>query len=298
MRRALAIASSSVLLAGCGGGGGQGSSPVAAIATPATPTPSPPPVDARLPRDPEAVAAALAADLTALRRVAGAWDGSVRPPRELTLLALHEQRLEHLLVDRPGLRRATLRRLRGDARLDVRDGVRAEVDLAVLSRGWPLDRRLRTARPAPAADLRRFYRRAQRRFGVSPTLLAAVNLVESAFGRLRNDSVAGARGPMQFMPATWRAYGLGGDVHDPRDAILGAAHYLRRSGAPGDEAAALLHYNPSPRYVSAVLRYARRMRRDRSAFRALYAREVFVRAAGGRRRITGPRQARRRVSPR
>ena len=65
---------------------------------------------------------------------------------------------------------------------------------------------------------------------------------------------------MQFMPATWRAYGLGGDVHDPHDAILGAANYLHANGAPARRRGALYHYNPSPLYVDAVLRYARRMR--------------------------------------
>ena len=44
---------------------------------------------------------------------------------------------------------------------------------------------------------------------------------------------AGAQGPMAVLiPATWRAYGMGGDVRDPRDAIMGAADYLRASGAP------------------------------------------------------------------
>ena len=76
-----------------------------------------------------------------------------------------------------------------------------------------------------------------------------MNFVESAFGRLRNRSVSGARGPMQFMPATWAAYGLGGDISDPRDAILGAANYLHANGAPGDEARALYRYNPSSHYV-------------------------------------------------
>ena len=87
-------------------------------------------------------------------------------------------------------------------------------------------------------------------------MLAAVNFVESGFGKLRNDSVAGAQGPMQFMPATWRAYGLGGNVHDAHDAIVGAANYLRANGAPARMRNALYHYNPSPLYVDAVLRYA------------------------------------------
>jgi membrane-bound lytic murein transglycosylase B len=102
-------------------------------------------------------------------------------------------------------------------------------------------------------------------------LLAAVNLVESSFGRLRNNSVAGAQGPMQFMPATWASYGRGGNVHDPRDAILGAARFLRAGGAPADNRSALYRYNPSPLYVTAVSRYARVIRRDLRAFFVLYA---------------------------
>jgi membrane-bound lytic murein transglycosylase B len=93
---------------------------------------------------------------------------------------------------------------------------------------------------------------------------------------------------MQFMPATWAAYGLGGDVHDPRDAILGAANLLHANGSPGDDARALYRYNPSSLYVDAVRRYARRMR-TAAQVRAFWARAVFVRARGGtHRRITGP----------
>ena len=99
----------------------------------------------------------------------------------------------------------------------------------------PVARRHFLTGPAePARALRRYYRRADRRFGVSWQVLAAVNFVESAFGRLRNESTAGAQGPMQFIPSTWRAYGMGGDIHDPHDAILGAANYLHASGARGD----------------------------------------------------------------
>ena len=292
MRRVLATAWAAAWLAGCGGGEEPGSTAATATPSPtatAAPAPTPPPADGALPRDAATVAETLSSDLRELRTIAAEWDGRGETPTALTLHAIREQRLEHLLVRRPELRREVLGRLRGEDRRAVRDGVRAELDLHELSKGWPVKRRFRTQAPRPAAELWRHYRRAHRRFRVSPTLLAAVNLVESQFGRLRNDSVAGAQGPMQFMPATWAAYGLGGDVQDPRDAILGAANYLRASGAPGDEAGALYHYNPSSRYVDAVLRYARRMRRDPAAFEALYAREVFVRAAGGgRRRITGP----------
>ena len=76
---------------------------------------------------------------------------------------------------------------------------------------------------------------------------------------------------MQFMPATWAAYGLGGDIQDPRDAILGAANYLHANGAPGEPRRALFHYNPSQLYVEATSRYARLFARDPLAFYALYA---------------------------
>jgi membrane-bound lytic murein transglycosylase B len=93
---------------------------------------------------------------------------------------------------------------------------------------------------------------------------------------------------MQFMPATWRAYGLGGDIRDPHDAILGAANYLHANGAPRSYRRALLHYNPSTHYVEAVLRFAHRIRRDERAFYAYYAWQVYVRRDGRVRRITGP----------
>ena len=119
-------------------------------------------------------------------------------------------------------------------------------------------------------------------------MLAAINFVESRFGRVRSSSVAGAQGPMQFLPATWRRYGLGGDVHDPHDAILGAANYLRANGAPGDYDSALYAYNHSRLYVDAILRYAGRIRHDRRAYYEYYAWQVFVRTPTGERRLTGP----------
>ena len=88
-----------------------------------------------------------------------------------------------------------------------------------------------------------------------PWRTGAINLVETATGRIRGTSVAGAQGPMQFMPATWAAYGEG-DINDPRDAIRGAARYLTANGAPADMAGALWNYNHSDRYVRAVQHYA------------------------------------------
>ena len=114
------------------------------------------------------------------------------------------------------------------------------------------------------------------------------NYAESKFGRVVSSSSAGAQGPMQFSPSTWAAYGLGGDVHDPHDAILGAANYLHASGAPGNDRVALYHYNPVPAYVDAVMRYARQMTRDPRTFYAYYNWQVFVLTKHGELRLTGP----------
>jgi membrane-bound lytic murein transglycosylase B len=173
-------------------------------------------------------------------------------------------------------------RLAGPAvlRLDAadRDDLLARRDLVRLrARTPPRKTPLRLGPPTPAAKLLAWYREAQRRFGVRWQLLAAVNFIESAFGRAKSASVTGAQGPMQFEPATWRAYGLGGNVHDPHDAILGAAHYLAANGGATDERDALYHYNPSSLYVDAVLHYAHRITHVRYAFAEYYAWTVVKR---------------------
>jgi Transglycosylase SLT domain len=224
----------------------------------------------------------------AQRAAAADWDGRRPVPTELAALALTEQRLVFDLADSKRLRARVIPRISPAERAGVRDEVRAQVDLAKLATGWPVKRDYRTGLAEDATTLWRDYGRGTRRFEVRRSTLAAVNLVESSLNRLRSDSVAGAQGPMQFIAPTWQAYGLGGDVHDPRDAILGAANYLHANGAPDDDAGALHHYNPSDLYVDAVLRYARHMR-TAAAFRVYYARSLFVRGRHGtHRRLTGP----------
>ena len=93
-------------------------------------------------------------------------------------------------------------------------------------------------RPPRHRTLLRSYREAERRFGVDWEYLAAINLVETAFGRIRGTSVAGAQGPMQFIPTTWDIYGAGGDINDAHDAILAAGRLLRANGFARDKAAA------------------------------------------------------------
>lgn len=74
-------------------------------------------------------------------------------------------------------------------------------------------------------QLEPFISASARSYGIDPRILRAVCFIESRF---RNDAVSpkGAGGPMQFMPATARRYGLQ-NPHDPKAAIDAAAHYLR-----------------------------------------------------------------------
>jgi len=193
------------------------------------------------------------------------------------------QKIELRLSDDPALARRVIRLLPAALARDITDDVLGHRELARLTGPRPLSA-FRPGPAAAAAKLRAWYAEGQRRSGVSWQLLAAVNFVESDFGRLRETSVAGAQGPMQFMPSTWTSYGRG-DVHDPQAAILGAARFLRAAGAPEHERSALYRYNPSWAYVDAVERYAGRIRRSVRAFAQYYARPLVVRTPEGYRRL-------------
>jgi membrane-bound lytic murein transglycosylase B len=200
-------------------------------------------------------------------------------------VALAQQRIVLRLSDRPTLSRQVVRLLPSRLARDVTDDVLAHRELAQLTPPQPLSA-FRVGPAAAAAKLRAFYAEAQRRSAIPWQVLAAVNYVESDFGRVRQSSVSGAQGPMQFMPSTWAAYGRG-DVHDPHQAILGAARFLHAAGATIDERAGLHRYNPSWAYVDAIERYAGRIRRDPRAFLVYYARRLIVRTPQGYRRLTG-----------
>jgi soluble lytic murein transglycosylase-like protein len=264
---------------------------VAAAAALALPAAAPPP-NAPLPSGASPVAERLAATTKSLDTAIEIWrtSGTRRPPRELRLWALHQQRLYLALgLARPRGGEAVVQRLPRDLQANARDVLTARRALVRLTP--PTTRPLsafRTGQAERAERLLGYYREAQRRFGVRWQVLAAVNFVETAFGKVRSPSTAGAQGPMQFLPATWRTYGLDGDIHDPHDSILGAANYLRASGAPGNLRRALYAYNHSTLYVDAVLAYARVMRRDLRAFYGFHSWQVFVRTADGYRRITRP----------
>jgi membrane-bound lytic murein transglycosylase B len=248
---------------------------------------APPPPNAPIPREPAALAEKLSSTTHDLRAAVDNWraSGARAVPEDVTLYALYQQRIVILFSERHRLANAVFARLHAPA---VQSEVLARRALGRLSRPRPLSA-FRTGPAEPADRLRGYYLQAQRRFGVAWNVLAAVNYVESAFNKLRNASSAGAQGPMQFIPSTWRAYGLGGNVHDPHDAILGAANYLHANGAPRNNRRALYRYNPSWLYVDAVLRYAALIRADPRAYYVFYSRQVFVRTTRGLVRLTGPR---------
>jgi membrane-bound lytic murein transglycosylase B len=248
--------------------------------------------DEPLPAAPQALGERLRDTEARLAEAVDAWvregdPAQGEPPEAVTLLALDQQRALRQVARRPALERRVLALQPPGRRASAR---RVAGAMRGLFRLTPQSRRarLRTGPPLPAGRLLELYRREQRRYGVGWHVLAAVNLVESAFGRLRNDSVAGAQGPMQFIPSTWAVYGEGGDIHDPADAIRGAANYLAASGARRSYARALFAYNPSPLYVRAVLAYARTMARRPQAFYELYAWQAYMRTKRGEVRLTGP----------
>jgi len=255
--------------------------------------PSLPAPDRPIPREAGRLARELGATSGGLREAVARWRSEGDPargttPRDVTLLALHQQRMYILLGRRRALAGRVLDRLGGSERAEARDIVAARQALERLNQ--PTRRvRFRTGPALPPDVLLAIYRRAERRFRVDWEVLAAINFVETGFNKIRSSSSAGAQGPMQFIPSTWRAYGMGGDIRDPRDAIMGAANYLRASGAPSDYGRALYAYNPSPLYVRAVRRYARRIRSRPYAYYALHSWQIFVRTTRGLTRLTGPR---------
>ena len=158
------------------------------------------------------------------------------------------------------------------SRPDERDDLVARRDLTRLSAASPPQvGGVHVGAALPAGRLLGYYRLAQRRFGIGWQLLAAINFVESDFGRARTTARADAQGPMQFEPATWRAYGLGGKVDNPHDAILGAANLLAANGGRTSVRRAIQHYNRSPLYWDAVIRLAHRMTVVPTAFREYYS---------------------------
>jgi cell wall-associated NlpC family hydrolase len=147
--------------------------------------------------------------------------------------------------------------------------------------------------PAAEADIpatyRHLYQATGQRYGLPWNLLAAIGKIESDHGRDTSPGVhsganrAGAAGPMQIgvggragnnwggTPRHLASQHTGGvgvgvdgngdgwaDVHDPADAIPGAARFLLAHGAPTNLHRAVFAYNPDPAYVRGVMAQAAR----------------------------------------
>ena len=103
------------------------------------------------------------------------------------------------------------------------------------------------------------YQAAGIEYGVRWEVLAAINEIETNYGRNLSISTAGAVGWMQFMPATWATYGVDAngdgerDPYNPVDAIFAAARYLHASGAATNLKAAIYSYNNAGWYVDEVI---------------------------------------------
>jgi hypothetical protein len=96
-------------------------------------------------------------------------------------------------------------------------------------------------------------------YGVPWQVLAAINEVETDYGRDLSVSSAGAEGWMQFLPSSWAIYGVDAngdgykDPYNPADAIFAAARYLRAADAARNLRGAIYAYNHSQAYVESVL---------------------------------------------
>jgi hypothetical protein len=90
-------------------------------------------------------------------------------------------------------------------------------------------------------------------------ILASINKHESAFGTNMGPSTAGAVGWMQFLPSTWKAYGVDAnndgekDPYNPVDAICAAARYLNAAGGDQDLRTAIFAYNHADWYVDMII---------------------------------------------
>jgi murein DD-endopeptidase MepM/ murein hydrolase activator NlpD len=108
-------------------------------------------------------------------------------------------------------------------------------------------------------ELRSLWLRAGAAYGIPWQVLAAINKIESNFGRNMGPSSAGAVGWMQFMPDTWLRWGTDADGDgladpwDPEDAVFAAARYLAAAGGTTDISRAVFAYNHAQWYVDEVL---------------------------------------------
>ena len=149
--------------------------------------------------------------------------------------------------------------------IDVTGGEEAGVGFRLPKWGSPRQQSLHSPAQAIPTRIKNLYVAAGRRYQVPWQLLAGIGMAETRHGRNNHTSSAGAQGLMQFMPATFAAFGVDGnrderrDIHNDADSIFSAAHYLTSSGVTKGSAGvvrALWAYNHSISYRNDVLYYA------------------------------------------
>jgi Transglycosylase SLT domain len=149
-------------------------------------------------------------------------------------------------------------------RTDVRIVFGAKAHVAV-TRAAHVDQALSSSyarATIPATYLALYRRAAPTCLGLPWTVLAGIGTVETGNGRDVHRSIAGAEGPMQFLPSTWATWGYDADgdgkadIDDPVDAVFSAARYLCAAGAGrGGQSLddAIFAYNHAWWYVREVI---------------------------------------------
>jgi hypothetical protein len=103
------------------------------------------------------------------------------------------------------------------------------------------------------------YQAAGIQYDIPWQVLAGINEIETDYGRNLSVSSAGAIGWMQFLPSTWKTWGVDGngdgvaDPYNPVDAIFSAARYLHAAGGSKNLTQAIFAYNHASWYVQSVL---------------------------------------------
>ena len=226
--------------------------------------------------DPAVLASDLSADEQALRDPSSS--------EAVLAAAAHRQQLAYRALGRHPEWDATVRAGISPSLVETYDrNVDARRQLTALSGGdtkdtlpaWRIDA------PAPADALLGYYHEAEAATGVGWNYLAAINLVETGFGRIAGVSTAGAEGPMQFLPSTFAAYGDGGDVHSLHDSIMAAGRFLAANGFANDHDHAIFGYNHSGHYVGAVDDYAAVIASDPAAFAGYYRWDIYYNTTAG-----------------
>jgi hypothetical protein len=246
------------------------------VACPQSAIASPPAAPALLASDPADIAVNLVTDEQTLR------DPSSSP--NLLAEAAHRQQVAYRALGLHPEWDATARSHIPSPLLDVYDrNVDARRQLTALAASTMRDTlpAWRVVPPAPAEELLDHYHTAEAATGVDWSYLAAINMIETGFGRIVGVSEAAAQGPMQFLPATFEAYGDGGDIHSPRDSIMAAGRLLAANGFGNDHDRAVFAYNHSNQYVRAVDDYAAVLSSDPVAFAGYYRWDTYYRTTAG-----------------